>query len=138
MKQVRVGVGVFVVKPNGEFFVCKRQGSHGEGSWSIPGGHLEFGETWEDCARREVKEETNIDIASKIEFVGATNDIFTHEDKHYITIYVKAQWPGVEPVQMEPQKGGDWVWCTLETIPQPVFLPMQHVLEQSINLEIEK
>jgi|GEM_PF-5891666 len=41
-KNVRVGVGVFVFK-NGEFIMLKRRGSHGADTWSLPGGHLEFG-----------------------------------------------------------------------------------------------
>jgi 8-oxo-dGTP diphosphatase len=136
MKQVRVGVGVFVVKPDGKFIVCQRKGAHGEGSWSIPGGHLEFGETWEECAKREVKEETNMLIDGPIEFVGLTNDIFELEQKHYITIYLKVAWPGLEPKQMEPDKGSDWIWCTLNSIPKPVFLPMRHILKQNIDLKI--
>jgi 8-oxo-dGTP diphosphatase len=58
---VRVGIGVFVFK-EGKFLMQKRQGSHGEGTWSCPGGHLEFGESFKDTARREVKEETNLEI----------------------------------------------------------------------------
>ena len=56
-KIVRVGVGVFVWR-DGRFIMGQRLGSHGANTWSVPGGHLEFGESWEDCAIREVKEET--------------------------------------------------------------------------------
>jgi 8-oxo-dGTP diphosphatase len=40
-QQVRVGIGVFVFK-DGKFLIQRRKGSHGTGTWSIPGGHLEF------------------------------------------------------------------------------------------------
>ena len=61
-KKPRVGIGVFVLK-DGKFLLGKRKSSHGEGSWSFPGGHLEFNEELEDCTRREVMEEAGISQA---------------------------------------------------------------------------
>ena len=63
----------------------KRKGSHGEGTWSVPGGHLEFGETIENCAKREVYEETGL-VITDVTVAGITNDIFSEEETHYITI----------------------------------------------------
>jgi 8-oxo-dGTP diphosphatase len=57
----RVGVGVIVLR-NGLVLLGRRIGSHGAGSWALPGGHLEFGESVEQCAAREVLEETGLDI----------------------------------------------------------------------------
>lgn len=57
----KVGIGV-IVRKEGKVLLGKRKNSHGAGSWAFPGGHLEYGESWEECARREVKEETGIAI----------------------------------------------------------------------------
>lgn len=76
-KNVRVGIAVFVFK-EGTFLMQRRTGSHGAGSWSVPGGHLEFGESFEDTARREVKEETGVDIKN-VRFGAVTNDHFIDE-----------------------------------------------------------
>lgn len=63
-----------------------RLGSHGSGTFALPGGHLEFGESWEDCARREVLEETGLQLES-IRFETAINSIFG-PDSHYVTIFM--------------------------------------------------
>src|SRR5258707_8500479 len=51
----QVGVGVVVVR-DGKVLLGLRRGSHGSGAWALPGGHLEWGESVESCARREVTE----------------------------------------------------------------------------------
>ena len=82
----KVGLGVCIVKDN-TVLLGKRKNAHGEGSWCFPGGHLEFGESYEECARRETFEEVGLSIKN-LQLVTATNDIFPREDKHYVTIYI--------------------------------------------------
>ena len=56
-----VGVGVVFVR-QGKVFLARRRGAHGEDSWASAGGHLEFGETLEECARREAMEELGVRV----------------------------------------------------------------------------
>ena len=123
----KVGVGVIVVK-DGKILIGKRKNAHGEGTWAFPGGHLHFGESWEDCARGEVKEETGIEIGN-LTLACTTNDIFPKESKHYITIYMRADWVSGEPRVLEPDKCEGWEWHPWDNLPSPRFIPLQNLLK---------
>lgn len=118
---VRVGIACAVWK-DGKFLLQQRQGSHGEGTWSFPGGHLEFDESWEACAAREVMEETGMEIAN-IRFLALTNDIFASENKHYVTIWLEADWAANEPRIVEPDKCIAQNWYDFSSLPAPLFEP---------------
>ncbi len=130
-KRPKVGVGVIVVK-DGKALLGKRKNAHGEGSWSFPGGHLEFNESWEDCASRETMEETGIAIKN-IRFGAATNDIFQSEGKHYITIFMLADYDSGEVKVMEPEKCERWEWFKWDNFPQPLFIPVQNLRKRNYN-----
>ena len=55
----------------------------------MPGGHLEFGESFENCATREILEETGLTVQN-VRFLTATNDVMEDEGKHYVTIFMGA------------------------------------------------
>jgi 8-oxo-dGTP diphosphatase len=117
----QVGVGVFIWKDD-KFLMGQRVGSHGSGTWAVPGGHLEFGESWEECAKREVMEETGL-VIKDAHLVAVTNDIFKNERKHSITLWIYADWQSGEPSIQEPDKFVDQRWCTFKTLPAPLFEP---------------
>lgn len=133
--QVRVGVAVFIFK-DGSFLMQQRTGAHGAGSWSVPGGHLEFGESFEDTAKREVAEETGLEITN-IRFGAITNDYFVAEDKHYVTVWMMSDWLSGTPKIMEPDKCISQKWRTFETLPSPLFLPWQQLLQSPFMAAIK-
>ncbi len=127
----RVGVGVIVVRDH-KVLLGKRKNAHGDGDWNFPGGHLEFGEEIIDCAIRETKEETGLELSDAR--VGPfTNDIFFHEQKHYITIFVIGSSTQGEPQVLEPHKCESWQWFAWDNLPQPLFLPIQNLLRQNFS-----
>lgn len=109
-----------------------RIGAHGANTWSIPGGHIEFGESWETCARREVKEETGLDL-EHVTFLGVTDDYDIGEGKHYVTIFMKASCTTGEPRICEPDKLEELRWCDWEQIPSPRFKPLEKLLRQGVH-----
>jgi 8-oxo-dGTP diphosphatase len=128
--QLRVGLGVCIHK-DGKILLGKRMNAHGDGAWCFPGGHVEFGESWEDCARRETREETGIEITN-IRFATATNDIFLKEEKHYVTIIMRADYDSGEVKIKEPDKCEQWQWFTLDDLPKPLFIPTENFLKSEL------
>lgn len=121
----RIGVGVLIISGS-HILLGKRKNAHGENTWSPPGGHLEFGETPEQCAQRETLEECGLEVAN-IRLGGVTNDIFTAEEKHYITLMMIADYTGGTPQVLEPHKCDGWEWFDLHDLPTPLFLPLQNL-----------
>ena len=124
-----VGVGVVIYNAQDEILLMKRKGSHGAGEWSLPGGHLEAGESFEECCIREVKEETNLDI-DEVRQLGFSNDIFKDVNKHYVTLFFRGY---VTPVSgelqlMEPDKCFELGWFKRNKFPEPMFLPLGHLV----------
>lgn len=132
----RIGIGIFVIK-DGKFLMGLRKGSHGKGSWCVPGGHLEFGETIEMASEREVFEEVNIKITN-IRFAGVTNDIFEDENKHYITIWMLSDWKSGKEKIMEPDKFSDIAWYNFDSLPKPLFLPWNQLFDSDFLKDIKK
>lgn len=127
----KVGVGVIVIK-EGKVLLGKRKSAHGEGSWAFPGGHLEFNEKLEECAVREVKEETGISIKN-IRQGTFTNDLFEKEGKHYITLFILSDFASGGVKVMEPERCERWDWFEWDKLPHPLFLPIQNLLKQKFN-----
>jgi 8-oxo-dGTP diphosphatase len=143
---VRVGVGVLVWTPNGRLLVGRRRGSHGAGTWALPGGHLDVGESWETCARREVLEEMYIELKDPVEFVHATNDVFDDNNNdesdeqehtlHYVTIFMQGRVQDMSTLQnCEPDKCEGWeayswkeLQAMVQTSPETVFLPLRNLI----------
>ncbi len=123
----KVGVGVIITK-GAQVLLLRRQNVHGAGSWSTPGGHLEFGESPEACAIRETREETGLEIA-EVRFRAITNDVFEAEGKHYITIWMEGVYAGGEPVVNAAYEMAEVGWFAWGALPQPLFPSFRHLLD---------
>jgi 8-oxo-dGTP diphosphatase len=133
MSRPLVGVSVIVRNKEGLFLMGVRRGSHGEGTWSFPGGHLEYSESVEECGIRECLEEIGISLRKGDIIVGPyTNNIFLEENRHYITLYLVAE-TNKEPVNLEPQKCDGWHWFSWDDLPKPLFYPVVTLIESGFD-----
>lgn len=130
VKRPVVGLGVIVCRDRQVLIGLRKSGV--SPVWQFPGGHLEWDETFEQCAEREVMEETGLKI-NNVRPVTVTNDINVEVGKHSVTVFMIADCPLGEPVTNEPDKSSDWHWVSWEALPQPLFLSIQHLLEQGYN-----
>ena len=131
-RRPKVGIGVIVLKEK-KVLLGKRRNSHGAGTWSFPGGNLEYFESFGKCVLREVKEETGLDVRLIDEFPIATTNDFFEEEKHYVTLYLRAAYLQGEPRVIEPDKCERWGWYSWNNFPKPLFLPVLNLLKQGYN-----
>lgn len=127
----RVGVGIVVIN-DGKILLGKRKGAHGSGEWSFAGGHLEFGETIEECAMRELSEETGLKALS-MHMGPWVNDII-EESKHYVTLFVIVDKFEGDLQLLEPDKCEGWDWFDGRSLPSPLFTPIRSLIKK-INIE---
>jgi 8-oxo-dGTP diphosphatase len=132
MDQIKIGVGVMIWQ-EGKLLLGSRLSKLGTDRWSFPGGHVEFGESPEQAAIRETKEETNLDV-KKLEKLSFTSDIYK-DGQHYITLFFLArEWVGTVK-NMEPDKCKEWSWFSPDQLPEPLFEPIHTWLSEN-NLRI--
>lgn len=127
----KVGIGVFIRKGE-EFFIGLRCGDHVPDVWCFPGGHLEYGESWEDASRRETEEEVGLEIKN-IRHVATTNDMYPEEKKHYITLFMMADYHGGEVALNEPEKFKEWKWCHWDKFPDNIFPATKKLMTEKFN-----
>ena len=133
-KIVQVGIGVIIFNDN-KLLLGKRLAKYGNNTWSLPGGKPEFGESLEQAAIREVKEETNLNISELLPLVW-TNDIF--EDDHFVTLFYYSKVDSGELKTMEPNKCEGWEWFDKTNIPYPLFNPLDKLLKDLDIFALQK
>lgn len=132
-KQIRVGIGVMVLR-EGKLLLghrCEKGkdtgGIYQPGSWCLPGGKQEFGETMFEGAAREVKEETGLEI-DDLFLLGAADSI--RSDRHYVTLHIVAGSSSGDPQVTEPDKQDEWRWFDLNALPENLYEPSRLFIEE--------
>lgn len=135
--QQQLGVGVIIIRAQ-KVLLGKRKGALGAGTWAFPGGHLEWDESVENCAKREVLEETGLTDLHNFSQGPYTRDVFLEGSRQYITLFVAAHSAQGEPKILEPDRCDDWSWFTWNKLPQPLFLPLVNLLKIGYSPFISK
>lgn len=129
-KQVGVGLGVLVTKGN-QLLLVKRSRVHGAGCWCTPGGFLDFGEEFEEGARREVMEEVGVEVG-EFKILGLTNDRFEDQKRHSITIWLEAPYKSGEPHPKAQEELDEVAWFDRDSLPQPLYFSLRQYMEGKI------
>ncbi len=102
----------------------RRASDAGGFEWQLPGGWIERGESPQQAARREVSEETGLQLR-EMNFVGMTNNIFPSQN-HSISVYFEAEC--VERGSLTVTERGKcfgWEWRQWEEVNNNLFLPLR-------------
>ncbi|MDF2461655.1 MAG: ADP-ribose pyrophosphatase [Candidatus Saccharibacteria bacterium] len=121
MSHPRVGVGIIIPDDAGRILIMQRTGTHAP-KFSIPGGKLDLGETFEQAAIREVREELDISVINP-RVIAVTNNLETHAEEgvHFISVILLAEAFEGEPKIMEPHKCLGIDWHHPHSLPEPHF-----------------
>lgn len=96
-----VGIGIVVIRDGTHVLLCRRGKPPNVGSWTLPGGAQEVGESCEAAARRELAEETGLTVG-RMHFTAYVDTIRRDEDGrvqfHYTILDFAARWEAGEPI----------------------------------------
>jgi len=116
-KKFFVGVNVLILSNRG-LLLGKRKNAVAAGSWGLPGGHLETNEKLEQCASRELYEETGL-RCEKFEFLNVVNQPQKKNGHYFQFLFLAKNWKG-KPKVKEPNKCEEWKWFQLDRLPRNI------------------
>lgn len=131
-----LGAVTLIIDHEERMLMMKRTDS---GHWGIPGGAVELGEFIEEAAKRETREETNLDIVEMSLF-----GVFSGPELHYIypngdevynvsIVYLSRAWQGGIRLNEEHS---EWNWFRANDIPEDISPPIRTILEQWKNSQL--
>lgn len=134
VKQIRAGCGVMIFNDKHELLLGLRNNDrekanselHEEGTWTMPGGNIEYGESFEEAGIREAKEETNLDV-SDLEVICVQAD--KNKYAHYISVGMIAHCYKGNPQVMEPDEIIKWEWFDINNLPKNIFSPSKKTID---------
>lgn len=129
-----VGVGVMIIKENKILLGLRSPDKikasselQGQGTWTMPGGKVEFMEKLVDAAKRELEEETSLK-ATKLDFLCISDDMT--DTAHYVTVgFIAKDYIG-EVKAMEPETILEWRWFDLNDLPSNLYKPSLKCIEK--------
>jgi 8-oxo-dGTP diphosphatase len=133
-KKVGIGFGVMILDSKGRILLGKRHEDPNKADsafkvsdvWTMPGGKLDYGESFEEGAKREVKEETGMTLNNP-KVICVNQD--KNEYAHFITIGLFSNEYEGYPDVMEPDEITEWKWFELNNLPKNLYFPSAKVLE---------
>lgn len=129
---IGVGIGAVIINLEGKMFLSKRgqKAQNEKGKWELPGGAMEFGDSFEETIKREVKEEFSIDI-DILDNLDPFNHLIPEEKQHWVALCFICKIKGGIPKILEHHKIEKIGWFTIEEAEKlDLTLPAKHNLMQ--------
>ena len=133
---IGVGCGAVILNKNNEILLQLRNKAPEKEYWSIPGGKVEMFETLEEAIKREVKEETDVNV-EVIECLGICNHIVTNEETHWVSPSFLCKIVEGEPKIMEPTKHLDMKWFSLDNLPEKLTITTKDAVSNFKNYKMK-
>ena len=129
-----LGVGIMIVKENKILLGLRNPDKvkasselQGQGTWTMPGGKVEFMEKLVDAAKRELEEETSLK-ATRLDFLCISDDMT--DTAHFVTAgFIVREYTGEVKI-MEPETILEWKWFGLNNLPSNLYKPSQKCIEK--------
>jgi 8-oxo-dGTP diphosphatase len=113
-----LGTGLAILR-DGKLLLYRRTRPPEAGHWNIVGGKIDHLEHSYDAARREAEEETGLVIGT-VEFLCLSEQIFTAEGQHWVSLIYRTSDIAGEPRVTEPEKLPEFGWFDLDDLPEPL------------------
>lgn len=131
----KIGVGIILLKEQ-QVLLVRRKNPPGAGKWSLPGGKQEYGETVQQTARRELREETGLDCGPLI-LAGYVDSIHYddagHITFHYTILDFAARYIGGQPQAADDVL--DWAWVSPDEFDAyELWDEARHLINRSFSL----
>lgn len=133
---IGVGCGAFIINDKNELLLQKRAVPAEKGYWCIPGGRLEWFETFEQAVKREVQEEVGVTV-EVIKLLGICDHIIKEENAHWVSPSYLCKIVEGEPCIMEPDKAEDMRWFSLEELPDKIAITTKKAIEDYRKIKEE-
>ncbi|MGN6515761.1 MAG: NUDIX hydrolase [Rhizomicrobium sp.] len=128
-----LGVAAVIWNDRREVLLIRRTKEPRKGQWSLPGGKVEFGESIEDALRREIREETGLEVAL-LGLAGVAETVLDPEagaaNAHFVLIDYSARLVSGEAVAASD--AADATWFTREEVAAlPLWPELHRIIVQS-------
>lgn len=129
---IGIGAGALILNADESKTLLLLRGKNAKnepGTWSRPGGTIEYGETIEECLHREVLEEIGVEITD-LEYTNIVDHFLPEKNEHWIALGYKAKIaPGQTPRNMEPHKCDGVRWFGKDELPINIYGATREAIE---------
>jgi 8-oxo-dGTP diphosphatase len=122
----QVGVGGVILE-EGKVLLLLRRKAPEAGSWSLPGGRVEFMERVEDALVRELREELGVEVQIE-SLICVTNHIVPADNAHWVSPAYLVRLVSGSPRNLEPEKTAAIEWFPLAQLPENLGLAAKSAL----------